>query len=39
MQIVTVFSCRLHGKRASKTKQIMEQLVDLNSENGNNNEE
>ena len=39
MQIITVFSCRLHGKRATKTKQIMEQLVDLNSEDGNNNEE
>ena len=39
MQIITVFSCRLHGRRATKTKQIMEQLVDLNSEDGNNNEE
>lgn len=38
MQIITVFSCRLHGKRASKTKQIMEQLVDLNSDEGDNNE-
>lgn len=27
MQIITVFSCRLHGKRAAKTKQLMEDLV------------
>lgn len=27
MQIITVFSCRLHGKRAVKTKQLMEDLV------------
>ena len=27
MQIITVFSCRLHGKRATKTKQLMEDLV------------
>ena len=38
LQIITVFSCRLHGKRASKTKQIMEQLIDLNSDEGDNNE-
>ena len=38
MQIVTIFSCKLHGKRAFKTKQIMEQLVDLNSDEGDNNE-
>ena len=28
MQIITVFSCRLHGKRASKTRQLMKDLVD-----------
>lgn len=28
MQIITVFSCRLHGKRASKTKQLMKDLVE-----------
>ena len=28
MQIITVFSCRLHGKRASKTKQLMRDLVE-----------
>ena len=27
MQIITVFSCRLHGRRAVKTKQLMEDLV------------
>lgn len=27
MQIVTVFSCKLHGKRANKTKKIMEELL------------
>ena len=27
MQIVTVFSCKLHGKRANKTKRIMEELL------------
>lgn len=36
MQIITVFSCRLHGKRAAKTKQLMEDLVndsEVNEEN------
>lgn len=28
MQIITVFSCRLHGKRASKTKQLMNDLLE-----------
>lgn len=28
MQIITVFSCRLHGKRASKTKQLMKDLIE-----------
>lgn len=27
MQIITVFSCRLHGKRAAKTKQLMQDLI------------
>lgn len=31
MQIITVFSCRLHGKRASKTKQLMKDLVEDDS--------
>lgn len=35
MQIITVFSCRLHEKRANKTKQIMEQLVSLSKEDTN----
>lgn len=35
MQIITIFSCRLHGKRANKTKQIMEQLVSLSKEDTN----
>ena len=34
MQIVTVFSCKLHGKRANKTKKIMEEL--LKEEEGEN---
>ena len=29
MQIITVFSCKLHGKRASKTKQLMKDLVEV----------
>lgn len=29
MQIITVFSCRLHGKRAAKTKQLMRDLVEV----------
>lgn len=33
MQIITVFSCRLHGKRASKTRQLMEELL-KDDENG-----
>jgi len=28
MQIITVFSCRLHGKRATKTKQLMKDLIE-----------
>lgn len=28
MQIVTVFSCRLHGRRATKTKQLMQELLE-----------
>lgn len=28
IQIITVFSCRLHGKRATKTRQLMKELVD-----------
>ena len=31
MQIITVFSCRLHGKRASKTRQLMKDLVEEDS--------
>lgn len=27
IQIVTVFSCRLHGKRANKAKKMIEELV------------
>ena len=33
MQIITVFSCRLHGKRASKTRKLMEELL-KDDENG-----
>jgi predicted site-specific integrase-resolvase len=32
MQIVTVFSCRLHGKRATKTKQLMQDLLEEEGE-------
>lgn len=28
MQIITVFSCRLHGKRATKTKQLVKDLIE-----------
>lgn len=28
MRIITVFSCKLHGKRAAKTRQLMKDLVD-----------
>lgn len=28
MQIVTVFSCKLHGRRATKTKQLMKELLE-----------
>ena len=28
MQIITVFSCRLHGKRAAKTRQLMSDLLE-----------
>lgn len=37
MQIITVFSCRLHGKRAAKTRQLMQDLV--NDEEVKENEE
>jgi len=30
IQIITVFSCRLHGKRAHKTKKFIEELVNSN---------
>lgn len=33
MQIITVFSCRLHGKRASKTRKLIEELL-KDDENG-----
>lgn len=29
VQIITVFSCKLQGKRAKKTKQLMRDLVDV----------
>jgi predicted site-specific integrase-resolvase len=32
MQIITVFSCRLHGQRASKTRQLMQDLVNINED-------
>lgn len=32
MQIITVFSCRLHGKRASKIKQLMKDLIEVNED-------
>lgn len=28
VQIVTVFSCKLQGKRANKTRKIVEELID-----------
>lgn len=30
-QFNTIFSCRLHGKRASKTRQLMKDLVEEDS--------
>ena len=30
IQIVTVFSCRLQGKRANKAKKIIKELIDDN---------
>lgn len=35
MQIITVFSCKLHGKRATKTKRIMEELLQGESDDNN----
>lgn len=32
IQIVTVFSCRLQGKRANKTRKMVEELVEIESE-------
>ena len=32
MQIITIFSCRLHGQRASKTRQLMQDLVNINED-------
>lgn len=31
IQIITVFSCRLQGKRAHKTKKLVEELIDSDS--------
>ena len=28
IQIITVFSCRLQGKRANRTKKMIEELID-----------
>ncbi len=30
IQIITVFSCRLKGKRANKAKKMIKELVDFN---------
>ena len=32
IQIVTVFSCKLQGKRANKTRKMVEELIDIESE-------
>lgn len=31
IQIITVFSCRLQGKRAKKTKEILKELINANN--------
>lgn len=30
VQIITVFSCKLHGKRANKTKKMVDELLKEN---------
>ena len=32
VQIITVFSCKLHGKRANKTKKLIKELTELESD-------
>ena len=32
IQIVTVFSCRLQGKRANKTRKLVDELIEGNEE-------
>ena len=32
VQIVTVFSCRLQGKRANKTRKIIKELIERGDE-------
>ncbi|MGG3989940.1 IS607 family transposase, partial [Bacillus smithii] len=32
IQIVTVFSCRLQGKRANKTRKLVDELIEENEE-------
>ena len=33
IQIVTVFSCKLQGKRANKTRKLVDELIEEGSEN------
>lgn len=37
VQIITVFSCKLQGKRASKARKLVKELIEEGDENGKNN--
>lgn len=37
IQIITVFSCRLQGKRANKTRKLVKELIDGGEDNDKNN--
>lgn len=36
IQIITVFSCRLQGKRANKTRKLVKELIDIGEDNDKN---
>ena len=36
IQIITVFSCRLQGKRANKTRKLVKELIDSGEDNDKN---
>ena len=37
MQIITVFSCKLQGKRANKARKIVKELIEEGSEDDDKN--